>query len=212
MTIYEAKRAILTGFEPFGNYPFNPTQDLVKFYNGTTVNGIEIVGLVLPCSYARSFQVLSAEMDRLAPDMILETGFVSGALRIRLEAVGRNQMYHDRYADADGRRPDHEPIVSGGKPYYRTNADNVALMIALQEAGIPAEISIDADRFVCNALIYQTARRIEEEGLPIRHAYFHTPATEDYRGNPELAGKPVIPRGQLTAAIPVVLIGLGQMG
>jgi len=206
------KRAILTGFEPFGNYPFNPVQDSTTEYNGRTVNGIEIVGLVLPCSYTRSFQILSAEMDRLAPDIVLETGFASGAPGIRLEAVGRNLMYHERYADADGRRPDHEPIVSGGKPYYRTNADNVALMIALKEAGIPAEISVDADRFICNALIYQTARRIEEGGLPIRHAYFHTPATDDYRGRPGLAGKPFIPKADLTAAIPVVLIGLGEMG
>ena len=205
------KRAILTGFEPFGNYPFNPVQDSTREYDGRTVNGIEIAGIVLPCSYARSFQVLSAEMDRLSPDIILETGFSSGVPGIRLEAAGYNMMFHDRYADADGRSPDHEHIVSGGKPYYRTNADNVALLIALQEAGIPAEISVDPDRFICNALIYQTARRIHEEGLPIRHAYFHTPATDDYRDRPELAGKPVIPKDQLTAAIPVVLIGLGEM-
>ena len=198
------KRAILTGFEPFGDYGFNPVQDSTKAYDGKRVGDIEVKGLILPSAYD-AFGILSSEMDRLSPDIVLETGFASRIHRIRLEAYGRNEMHHDTHADSKGRMPDHEPIVVGGAPYYRTNVDNVVLARSLYERGIPAEVWVDADAFICNALLYLTAMRIALEGSGVRHAYFHTPATDDYRGRPGLEGKTTIPRGHLMKAIEVLL-------
>jgi pyroglutamyl-peptidase len=199
------KRAILTGFEPFGPYRYNPVQDTAREYDGKNLGDIEVVGLVLPCAYYGAFKLLSERIDELSPDMIIGSGLASGVQRIRIESVGRNFM-NGKYADAEGRMPDNEPLVRGGKPWYRTNSDNVLLADSLYAAGIPAEVSVDAEGFICNSLIYLTAKRISDEDLPIRFAFFHTPWTEDYLDRIELEpGKTTIKKSDLRKTIEILL-------
>lgn len=204
------KRAILTGFEPFGPYRFNPVQDITEEYDGRTLENIEIVGLVVPCTYYGAFEKLSGEIDRLSPDIILSTGLASRVPRIRLEAIGRNIM-NGKYPDADGKEPKNEPIIIDGSMWYPTNADNVKLAHSLFEAGIPAEVSVDAEGFICNSLIYLTARRIHNEGLSIQHAFFHSPWTDDYLDRIKLEeGKVTIKKQDLRKVIEILLDDMGQ--
>lgn len=199
------RRAILTGFEPFGHYKFNPTQDAAAEYNGKRFDDLEIVGLVLPCSYHGAFDALSMEIDRLSPQIVLSTGLASRVPRIRLELYGRNLM-NGKYPDADGNKPENEPIVRGGKPWYRVNSDPASLANSMHEAGIPSELSVDAEGFICNSLIYLTARRIHEERLPVSHAFFHIPWTDDYLDRIELEnGKATIRKTDLRKAIEISL-------
>ncbi len=204
------KKAILTGFEPFGNYKFNPTQDIVREYDRRTIKGIEVVGLVLPCTYYGAFQLLSEKIDELSPDIILGSGLASRVQRIRLEAIGRNMM-NGKYPDAEGIKPDKKPIVEGGRLWYPTNSDNIALADSLYEADIPAEVSVDAEGFICNSLIYLTAKRISNENLPIRFAFFHTPWTEDYLDRVTLEqGKIAIKKSDLRKTIELLLQETGK--
>ncbi|MCX6815069.1 MAG: hypothetical protein NTY20_05480, partial [Candidatus Aenigmarchaeota archaeon] len=204
------KRAILTGFEPFGPYEGNPVQDTAKEYNGKRIGDIEVAGIVLPSTYYGAFDVLSDEIDRLGPDMILGTGLASSVRRIKLEAVGENIM-KGKYADANDYRPEGVRIAPKGKDFYRTNADNISLAYCLSKNGIPAEVSVDAEGFICNSLIYLTARRIEKENLPVRHAFFHTPWTQDYLGRVKLEeGKTTISKDELRRAIDLCLLGMAQ--
>jgi len=199
------KRAILTGFEPFGPYQFNPVQDTTREYDGRTIKDIEITGLVLPCTYYGAFEVLSEKIDQLSPDIIINTGLASRVKRIRLEAIGRNIM-NGKYPDADGKEPKNEQIIPGGKSRYLTNANNIELANILYEYGISSEISVDAEGFICNSLLYLTARRINEEKLPISHAFFHTPWTEDYLDRIELEkGKVTINKQDLLKTIEILL-------
>jgi len=199
------KRAILTGFEPFGPYSFNPVQDTAREYDGKIVDDVEVLGLVLPCTYYGSFDALSENMNRFSPDIILSTGLASRVPRIRFESIGRNVM-DGKYPDANGSKPDYEPIVPDGRPWYPTNSDFRALVNALRKNGIPAEISIDAEGFICNSLLYLTARRIHEEELAVGYAFFHTPWTDDYLDRIKLEhGKVTIKKCDLRKAIEVTL-------
>ncbi|EFK95790.1 Pyrrolidone-carboxylate peptidase [sediment metagenome] len=204
------KRAILTGFEPFGAYRFNPTQDLALEYDGKKIGDIEVTGMVLPCTYYGAFGALSVEIEHLSPDIVLSVGLASRVPRIRIEAVGRNIM-GSKYADADGKKPDNELIIKGGRPSYAANADSIGLASSLHEAGIPAEISVDAEGFICNSLLYLTARDVYERGLPVSNAFFHTPWTDDYLGRIELEpGKVTIRKQDLRKAAGIMLSGMGQ--
>jgi pyroglutamyl-peptidase len=160
---------------------------------------------VLPCTYYGAFEMLSEKIDELAPDPILGSGLASGIRCIRLEAVGRNVM-NGKYADTEGMMPNYEPILEQGDLYYTTNADNIALANSLIESGIPAEVSLDAEGFICNSLIYLTAKRIHDEALPIGFAYFHTPWTEDYADRLALeVGQIAIKKSDLMQTIEILL-------
>jgi pyroglutamyl-peptidase len=199
------RRAILTGFEPFGPYKYNPVQDTAREYNGKKLGDIEVVGLVVPCTYYGAFQLLSERIDELSPDIILGSGLASRVQRIRLEAIGRNVM-NGKYADAEGRKPENKPIIEGGRLWYPTTSNNVILANSLYEAEIPAEVSVDAERFICNSLIYLTAKRISDENLPTRFAFFHTPWTEDYLDRINLEqGKITIKKSDLKKTIEILL-------
>ena len=202
------RRAILTGFEPFGPYSHNPVQDAAREYDGKEIGDIEVVGLVLPCTYYGAFQLLSEKIDELSPDIILSSGLASRVQRIRLEAIGRNIM-NSKYADAEGRKPDNEPIVEGGRLQYPTNSDNIALANSLYASEIPAEVSVDAEGFICNSLIYLTAKRISDENLPFNFSFFHTPWTEYYLDRIALEhGKIAITKSDLNKTIETLLQGL----
>lgn len=202
------KRAILTGFEPFGPYKYNPVQDLARHYNKKRVDGVEIVGIVLPCTYKGAFDMLSEEIDRLSPEIILSAGLASRIKRIRLESKGQNVM-DGKYADAEGYMPKKEFIVAKDRWWYATNADNSALVFSLSKHGIPAELSVNADAYICNSLIYLTARRIANEHLPIEHAFFHTPWTDNYLDRIKLRiGQVTIKKEDLEKSVEILLKGM----
>ncbi len=199
------KRAILTGFEPFGSYKYNPVQDTTIEYDGKRIDDIEIIGLVLPCTYYGAFEKLSEKIDKFSPDIILSSGLASRIPRIRIEAIGRNIM-NGKYSDAEGMLPNGEPIIKGDKTEYLTNVNCIELANALYDSGIPAEVSVDAEGFICNSLIYQTARKIHKEKLLTKFAFFHTPWTEDYMNKIDLEqGKAAIKKESLRKGIEILL-------
>jgi pyroglutamyl-peptidase len=199
------KRAILTGFEPFGPYKYNPVQDTAREYNRKILGDIEIIGLVLPCTYYGAFKLLSEKIDELSPDIIIGSGLASRIQRIRLEAFGRNVM-NGKYPDNEGRKADNEPIIKDGNLLYQTTSNSILLASALYDSGISAEVSIDAEGFICNSLIYLTAKRISDENIPIRFAFFHTPWTEDYLDRVNLeSGKVTIKKNNLRRTIELLV-------
>ena len=143
------KKAILTGFGPFGNYEFNPTQDVVKEWDGKKLGNIEITGLVLPGTYYGAFDVLSEKIDSLAPDIVLSTGLASRVRGIRFETIGRNIM-DGRYPDANGFEPKGKPIIPGAKEVYSINTNAVRLADMIYKNEIPSEVSEDAEFFFVN--------------------------------------------------------------
>lgn len=179
------KKLILTGFEPFGSYEFNPTQDIVKEFDGTDNLGVKISGIVLPCAYYKASEILFDKINELEADIVLSCGLSSGIKRIRIEAVGRNIM-NGKYPDCEGKNPRNEKISYTGNLSYFTNTNSVMLANRLHEKGIDAEVSVDAEEYVCNSLIYNVLMRIQDNNLPIKFAFFHTPWTNDYLHKIEL--------------------------
>lgn len=171
------KVALLTGFGPFGSYAVNPTERLVQAMHGLTLGGGCIIyGEVLPSSYERAPTRVIELARELQPVTILSLGFASRIPMIRVETRGYNEM-SSRYEDADGVCHKGTPIVPNGTDFYYTNAPNKALIEMMVAAGVSAELSHDAERFICNCLIYSIAREVHESRLNTVFGYIHTPTT-----------------------------------
>ena len=177
------KKVILTGFEPFGNYAFNPTQESTEYFNHIgIVSSVRVVGVVLPCTYYGAFQALYAIVQKEKPDAILSTGLSSEVNGIRIETTFRNVM-DGKYPDANGYRPIAKPIIAEekAKKILTATADTAHLANILRQNDIPVEISTDSHAFICNSLAYLTSEMIIENKSPIRNMFIHIPWTDNYK-------------------------------
>jgi pyroglutamyl-peptidase len=202
--------AILTGFEPFGPYKFNPTQDIAKEFDGQSIGEVKVRGIVLPASYTRAYDILLDAIKQEKANIVLSSGLASTVRGIRLEAVGRNNM-QSKYPDCDGRMPQNEKISITGALEYYTNTSTINLATCLQEAGIDSETSSNADTYICNSLLYQVSQAIREESLPVKFAFFHTPWTRDYLDRINLEpGKKTISKASLKKTVEILITELNK--
>ncbi|MCK4797726.1 MAG: hypothetical protein KAT05_10105 [Spirochaetes bacterium] len=176
---------IVTGFQPFGPYKFNPVEESTKYFDGKQIGKYNVKGIVLPCTYYGAFQILKNAISELNPEAIISTGLSSSVKGIRFETTGRNIM-NGKYPDANGYRPNKVPIIEGDKEFLNTNSSNSALANILYNKGIPTEMSANADDFICNSLIYLTSHHLQINGLETKNAFIHVPWTDDYKTRIEL--------------------------
>lgn len=204
------EKVILTGFEPFGPYKYNPVYDTTLKLDRQNLNGLEIYGLILPPNYYKAAEILLEKIEEISPSVVLGTGLFSSIPKIRFESVGNNRM-EGKYPDNEGRKPDGKKIIADGNDFYKTNVDNIDLAQKLDEIGIVAEVSVNADYFICNSLIYLTARHIQRENLQVKFGFFHTPWTDFYKDLVEISPeKVIIPQENLEKAIKTTLIEMNK--
>ena len=82
---------LLTGFEPFGGQPTNPSwaaavsaRDLLR------MAGLAVEAVELPCVFGKAGTVLRRALDELAPELVVCLGQAGGRERISLERVAIN--------------------------------------------------------------------------------------------------------------------------
>jgi pyroglutamyl-peptidase len=205
------KKVILTGFKPFGDYRYNPTETSTKYYDTRTISGNEqIIGVVLPCTYFTAYQMLSKIIDTEKPDAIISTGLWSQVPGIQIETRFQNLM-DGKYADASGYHPIKLSITEHwigevGERFLFTQSDNIFLHNVLKEGNIPVQISRNADAFICNALGYLTTKKIVENNLPIKNAFIHVPWTDDYAS--QVPGKTYMKKNHLYDAIELLVANI----
>lgn len=201
-----SERVILTGFEPFGPYKYNPVYDTTLKLNRQSFDGLEVYGIILPSSYYKASEILLEKIKEISPSVVLSTGLFSSIPKIRFETVGQNKM-DGKYPDNEGKNPNGEKLITEGKDFYKTNVDNLNLVYSLNNVGIAAEISVNADYFICNSLIYLTERNIERENLKVKFGFFHTPWTDAYINLVDIAPeKTIISQENLERAIKISLV------
>jgi pyroglutamyl-peptidase len=177
------KKVILTGFEPFGEYKHNPTQESAKYFNMKVVSDVKVIGLSLPCTYYGAFNTLARVMEYEQPDAIISTGLSSSVRGIRIETAFRNIM-NGKYPDASGSTPNGTPISSkqDSPEFLVANTNHSYLVSLLKADNIPVELSVDAEGFICNSLGYLTTQKIMEDLFPsVKNMFIHIPWTDDYK-------------------------------
>lgn len=144
---------LVTGFDPFGGSAFNPSWDAVHALHGRSIAGHQVIGGELPTVFGASLQRLQALLEQHRPRLVLCTGQAGGRGAISLERVAIN-VDDARIPDNAGAKPIDQPVVPGGPAAYFTGLPIKAMLQALLDAGVRAEVSQTAGTFVCNHTFY----------------------------------------------------------
>lgn len=167
---------LVTGFDPFGGDAVNPSWMAVQALHGREIAGRRIVGAQLPTVFGRSIEVLRELLERHQPELVLGCGQAGGRHALSLERVAIN-VNDARIADNALAQPVDTPVVEGGPDAYFTSLPIKAMLMALQHAGIRAEVSQTAGTFVCNHVFYGLMHELATQpGLrKTRGGFVHVP-------------------------------------
>ncbi|GAC1541079.1 MAG: pyroglutamyl-peptidase I [Ramlibacter sp.] len=144
---------LLTGFEPFGGQPINPSWLAVQAMHGRELNGHRVIAAQLPTAFGRSLQVLQDLLGQHRPALVVCTGQAGGRAAISLERIAIN-VDDARIPDNGDAQPIDTPVVPGGPAAYFTRLPIKAMLAALLATGLRAEVSQTAGTFVCNHVFY----------------------------------------------------------
>jgi pyroglutamyl-peptidase len=144
---------LLTGFDPFGGESLNPSWQAVQLLHHKRIGGHKIVAAQLPTVFDASRQELARLLRAHRPALVICVGQAGGRAAISLERVAIN-VNDARIADNAAAQPVDTPVVADGPAAYFTGLPIKAMLQALQNAGIAAEVSQTAGTFVCNHVFY----------------------------------------------------------
>jgi pyroglutamyl-peptidase len=177
---------LLTGFAAFGGETLNPSWLAVRALHGRRVAGHRIVARQLPVEFGTSLQALRRAIRETKPSLVLCVGQAGGRAAISLERVAIN-VDDARIPDNAGVQPIDAAIVSNGPAAYFTGLPVKAMLAALREAGIPAEVSQTAGTYVCNHVFYGLMHALRNRR--IRGGFVHIPySPEQARQHPGAPG------------------------
>jgi len=165
---------VITGFEPFGGHPSNPSEEIAKAVDGRTIGGQFVRVAILPVHHeeaARAAALLLREHDPLA---VLHLGLAAGRARLALERVALNVMDYE-LADNAGYQARGEPCVAGGPAAYLSTLPLPAMLEAIVREGIPAYLSNTAGTYLCNQTLYSTLHAIATERRRTLAGFMHVP-------------------------------------
>ncbi len=167
-------RVLITGFEPFGGAPVNPSALAAEILAAERPGGAEIVSLILPVVRYRCIDLTVAAIERRPPDLVVMLGQGGGRAAITPERVAIN-LDDYRQPDNAGHHPIEEPIVPGGPAAYFATLPVRAMAREMQAAGVPAAVSNSAGTYVCNHLSYGVLHHLALRRLPVRAGLIHLP-------------------------------------
>jgi pyroglutamyl-peptidase len=152
---------LVTGFEPFGAHGVNPSGLIAQ----------ELGGVVLPVSYARAADELREALRERDPDVVLCFGLAENRTAVSVERLAHN-LDEAATTDNDAAPGSGGEIELGGPLACLSSLPVDAIVAALREEQIPAEVSRDAGGFLCNHVFYVLARTLEPHQ---RGGFVHVP-------------------------------------
>lgn len=171
------RKILVTGFQPFGGESMNPAWEAVSRLPDT-IGDATVTKVEVPVVFGRGPEAVERAVEEVEPDLVLCVGQAGGRAKITPEFVGIN--YADaRIPDNDGYQPVAERIVDGGPDAYFATLPIKAMVQAMQEAGVPAEVSYTAGTYVCNDVMYSLLHTLATRHPEVRGGFLHVPyATE----------------------------------
>lgn len=181
------KKVLLTGFDAFGGQSLNPSWLAVQALNRRRVLGHTVVAAQLPTVFEASLRELDAQLRLHQPALVICVGQAGGRKVLSLERVAIN-VNDAPLADNAGAQPVDTPVVHGAPAAYFTSLPIKAMLAALHQAGVGAEVSQTAGTFVCNHVFYGLMRALATDPR-LRHTrggFMHVPWLPE-QGTPNMA-------------------------
>ena len=166
-------KLLLTAFDPFGGDSINPALEAVKLVHDQ-VGGVEVVKLEVPTVFRKSIDTVAAAIEKEKPDAVLCIGQAGGRYDLTPERVAIN-IDDARIPDNEGNQPIDCPVVAGGPAAYFSTLPVKAMVRAIRDVGIPADLSNAAGTFVCNHLLYGVLHLLATEYPSVRGGFLHVP-------------------------------------
>ena len=188
-------KVLLTGFEPFGKATLNPSGEIVK-----QISGDNIITAILPVAYAQSAERLLALIAEHNPDVVICLGQAEGRIHVSPERIAIN-LDDARLADNEGVIRNDIPIVVGGPVAYESTLPIKEIVKAINDAGVPAAVSLSAGAFLCNHVFYVAQDHFKD--TKVRSGFVHVPLMDEQAG--EFPGLPTMPLDQMVKAVRTML-------
>ncbi len=185
---------LLTGFEPFDGRGDNPSIEVVRAVADDWPGPERLVLAELPVAFDRAPARLAELLATADPDLALGVGLAAGRRRLSVERLAVN-LCDARIPDNDGQQPDAAPVLPGGPAAIWSSLPVKRMQQAAEGSGCPAELSMTAGTYVCNAVFYHLARWAEQHHR--RAGFVHVPDTDSLPLAQQVAG--------LTAALRAAL-------
>ena len=181
---------LVTGFGPFPGVPVNPSEAIVARLG--TVVGARLVRRRLETTWD-GLPVLDGLLASVR--VAVHVGVAPRSQRLRIETTAVDGR--DRAPDADGRLPDAAADRPGA--VRRSRAVAAPLVAVARRAGVPAAVSGDAGRYLCNALYFRSLTAARGATRPHLAVFVHVPPPALQHGRR---------LGDLTAAVAAVIAAL----
>jgi pyroglutamyl-peptidase len=178
---------LLTGFEPFGGDAGNPSGEAVHLVAARWSGPEVLVSAVLPVTFAGAGKRLRELLAEHRPDVVVAAGLAGGRAKIGVERVAVN-LIDARIPDNDGDQPVDEPSIPGAPAAHFATLPVKAIVAALEDAGIPAEVSHSAGTFVCNHVFFTA---LETAAPGTRAGFVHVPWSAEHAPDPDAATLPL---------------------
>ena len=163
---------LITGFGPFSTYDINPSQLIVEELDGQFIDGVEIIGIVLPVDFDLSVENITKAIDDYTPKVLISTGLSPHAKKMNVEKVGINLKMYPR----DEKKWFFPRRLDPCSPFFRLSSlDTKEVVSELNDAGIASRQSYYAGYYICNAVLYGSLGFIKEHELPIKAGFIHVP-------------------------------------
>jgi pyroglutamyl-peptidase len=167
---------LVTGFGPFPGAPFNPTGPLVERLarlRRPALAEMKIVAHVFQTTYAAVDRDLPKLLAKHKPDAVLMFGLAPRAKTIRIETRARNAV--SLLPDAGGMARRRLTIAAGDPAVIVLPAPTRYLLAAVRSTHVPAALSRDAGRYLCNYLCWRAAEAAAKPSGPQVAAFIHVP-------------------------------------
>ena len=184
------KKLLITGFEPFGNCPKNPSWMAVEALP-EQVGDYALRKLALPTVFGRAGTLVLEAAKAFDPDVILCVGQAGGRDAVTPERIAVN-IRGARIPDNAGNQPRGASVAEDGPAAYFSTVPVMKMAQAIRDREIPATVSNSAGAYVCNDTLSPLLHAYA--GTETRVGFIHVPNT------PEL-GSPSLPLEKIIAAL-----------
>jgi pyroglutamyl-peptidase len=160
-------RVVLAGFGPFPGAPFNPSAVLIEALSRRrrpALAGIELTTHIFATVYAAVDRDL-LKLFATKPDIVLIFGLAGRRRELCVETRAQNAA-SVLFPDTSGYRPKSGLITRNKGQSRRGNAPFARLLGAARSVGIPARLSRDAGRYLCNYAYWQALQK-SRHGRPL---------------------------------------------
>lgn len=163
---------LMSGFEPFGGNPTNPSWESLTELHEQFESGFDVRVVELPVVWGVAWEVLFEEIELLSPLVVISSG-QAGSDAMRFELVGRNAMWG---TDEDGQDQNGAAIVADGPYTVSSTIPADEMRAAMEDGGYATMVSNDAGFYLCNYIAYQLFyyRDTAEDG-PVAAGFIHVP-------------------------------------